>query len=252
MSIRRVLLPLLLTVVCSGCVDIRETITLRTDGSGTAHMTVTFPQLALRWLPGKPIADWIRPNLPDGVRLTSFMNSQSKMKFTGPDGKEQDLAAEVYDVDLSFDRIAALNDVRVRPDVRNAKAALAGGTPGKTGAAMVAHQNRGPDIGPFQKLTLTEDGDLLRFSRIVQAARNPDEIEADAMNRPGSTAKPEAYDLRDSKLVVSIACPGEVVEHNANIVEGRTLTWTFKLKELQEHQNRDWVIKFTCSREGDR
>lgn len=252
MSIRRVLLPLLAAVVCTGCVQIRETIKLRKDGSGTAHMTVTFPQLGLRFLPGKPIADWIRPNLPDGVRLTSFKNAQSKMKFMGQDGKQHDLVAEVYDLDLSFDRIAALNDVRIRPDARNAKAALAGGTPGKAGAAaMLAQENRGPDIGPFQKLTLTRDGDLLRFSRMVQAARDPDEIEAAAMNRPGSTAKPQVFDLRDGKLVVSIVTPGDVVEHNAHKVEGRTLTWAFKLKELQEHQDRDWVIKFTCRREGN-
>ena len=71
------------------------------------------------------------------------------------------------------------------------------------------------------------------------------------MNTPGSAARPEALDLSDSALVISIACPGEVVEHNADTVEGRTLTWTFKLTELQEHQDRDWTITFTCRREGD-
>ena len=71
MSIRRVLLPMLAAVLCTGCIQIRETIRLRKDGSGTVQMTVTFPQLGLRWLPGKPIANWVRPNLPDGVRLTS-------------------------------------------------------------------------------------------------------------------------------------------------------------------------------------
>jgi hypothetical protein len=252
MSIHRVWLPLLVAVVCSGCVEIRETIKLNMDGSGTAHMTVIFPQLGMRWLPGKPTADWIRPNLPEGVRLTSFKNAQSKIKFTGPDGKQQDLVGEVFDIDFSFDKITALNNVRVRPDRRNAKAALVGATPGKAGApalAMMAQERQGPKIGPFQKLTLTRDGKLLRFSRIVQAARDPKEMEA-AMNRPGSATKPAVYDLRDSKLVISIECPGQVVEHNAHQVKGRNLTWTFKLQELQEHQDRDWIVKFTC-REDD-
>ncbi len=253
MSIRSVLLPLLVAVACTGCVEIRETIQLRSDGSGTAHMTVTFPQLGLRWLPGKPTADWLRPNLPNGVRLTSFKNAQAKTKFTYRDGKQHELVSEVYELDLSFDLVAALNGIRVRPDIRNAMAAAAGGTPGMKGrVGLAAEQDGGPDIGPFQRLTLTEEGDLLRFRRVVQAARKPDDVEADAMNRPGSAAKPQALDLGASSLVVSIACPGEVVEHNAHRVEGRTLTWTFKLKELQEHQERDWIIKFTCRREGNR
>ena len=114
---------------------------------------------------------------------------------------------------------------------------------------MAARDKSGPDIGPFQKLTFTEDGGLLRFRRVVQAARTPEQIEAAAMNTPGSSAKPEAFDLRDSKLVVSIACPGEVVKHNAHQVEGRVLTWTFRLKELQQRQDRDWTIEFTCRKE---
>ncbi len=82
MFIRRAMLLLLATVLCTGCIHIRETIELRKDGSGTVHMTVTFPQLGLRWLPGKPIANWVRPNLPDGVRLTSFTSaSASSLDF---------------------------------------------------------------------------------------------------------------------------------------------------------------------------
>ena len=253
MFIRSVLLPLLAAVVCTGCIQIRETIELRKDGSGTVHMTVTFPQLGLRWLPGKPIADWVRPNLPDGVRLTSFTSAQTKTKLRGPNGKEHELVSDVYDLDLSFDKVATLSDIRIRPDVRNAKAASAGGTPGREGPdGMAAVEEGSPDVGPFQRLTLTEAGDLLHFRRVIQAARDRDDIESDVMNRPGSAAKPQAVDLGDGALVVSIACPGEVVEHNAHRVAGRILSWTFKLKELQEHQDRDWIVKFTCRREGNR
>ena len=72
MPTRRLLLPLIAMTLCVGCVEIEETVTLQKDGSGKVHMTVTFPQLGMRWLPGKPTVDWLRPNLPDGVRLTSF------------------------------------------------------------------------------------------------------------------------------------------------------------------------------------
>ncbi|MDP6721618.1 MAG: hypothetical protein QGF59_23325 [Pirellulaceae bacterium] len=255
MSIHRFLLPLLATVVaCTGCFHIRETIALREDGSGTAQIEVTFPQLGLRFLPGSPASDWLRPNLPDGVRLVSFENRKKKAKFTDTDGKVHDLVNEVYDVEISFDQVAALNDIRVHPDNRNATAAAGGGTPGKVRTAvMTANKGGGgPDIGPFQRLTLVDDGGLLRFRRIVQAARDLDEIEASAMNTPGSSAKPQVLDLNDASLVVTIACPGEVVEHNAHTAEDRTLTWNFSLKELQERQDRDWTIEFACRREGSR
>ena len=70
------------------------------------------------------------------------------------------------------------------------------------------------------------------------------------MNAPGAVTKPAVVYLGDSTLKISILCPGEIAEHNADRVEGRTLTWEFKLKELQERQDRDWVVEFTCRREG--
>jgi len=29
------------------------------------------------------------------------------------------------------------------------------------------------------------------------------------------------------------------------------LSWTFKLKELQEQQERDWTVEFTCQKEKE-
>lgn len=252
MPVRRLLLALLALLLCSGCLEIREEIRLNKDGSGSVHVMVSFPQVMLRWLPGKPLANWVRPNLPRGVRLTAFDNEQSKTTFTSPDGKEQELVSEVYNVELEFDHVAALNDIRVRPDTRNTLAAAVGATPGKTGAAaMKAEQDKGPLTGPFQQLTFTEKGDLLHFRRMVQKARDPDEIAEDALNRPGSTNKPEAYDLGQSSLVISIICPAEVVSHNAHKLDGRRLTWTFNLKELQQQQDRDWIVEFTCRKEEE-
>ena len=253
MTIRSTLLPLLVTMLCVGCVQIEETVTLQKDGSGSVHMEVTFPQAAMRWLPGKPNVDWLRPNLPDGVRLTSFANTQRQTTITDTNGKKHKLDAEMYEFDFSFDKIEALNDIRFRPDTRNEMAAAAGGTPGKAEAAgMSSRENTGPDTGPFQNLKLTEDGDLLHFRRVVQASRDPDEIAASMMNAPGSATRPEVVDLADSALKISVTCPGTVVEHNAQGAEGRTLTWEFKLKELQERQDRDWIVKFTCRPEGGR
>ncbi len=247
----RHLILLLVGVVCSGCIQVKETIHLNTDGSGTVHMTVEFLQLGLRWLPGKPASDWLRPNLPDGVRLTAFDNALSKMKYEGDDGKEQELATEVYDVELTFSHVAALNDIRVRPDTRNAMASVAGGTPGKDGAGtMPSRNNADSDSGPFRQIALTTKDGLLHFRRVVQAARDPDDIEADAMSTPGSVARPESFDLRTSALEITISCPGDVVEHNAHQVDGRNLTWKFELKKLQQHQDRDWIVEFTCRSEG--
>ena len=254
MSIRSIcLLSIAMMLLCVGCVRIEETITLHTDGSGEVHMEITFPQLGLRWLLGKPNANWLRPNLPDGVRLTSFANAQGQATITDLSGQEHPLDTEKYEFDLGFDEITALNDIRIRPDARNAMAAAAGGTPGKEAAAtMSVRQPAGPDIGPFQKLTLIEDGDLLHFRRVVQAARDPDDIEADMMSTPGSATRPQAFDLGDSTMKISIVCPGEVVDHNAHKVEGRTLTWEFNLKDLQEKQDRDWIVKFTCRRGSEK
>ena len=215
-------------------------------------MMVSFPQVTLRWLPGKPLANWVRPNLPKGVRLTSFENKQSMTTFVTSDGKDQELVSEVYNVELEFDQVTALNDIRVRPDTRNSLAAAVGATPGKAGsAAMMAEQDKGPLTGPFQRLTFSEDGDLLRFRRVVQKVRDPEEVAEDARNKPGSTSKPEAFDLGKSALVISIVCPAEVVSHNAHKVDGRRLTWTFNLKELQQQQDRDWIVEFTCRKEKD-
>ena len=58
----------------------------------------------------------------------------------------------------------------------------------------MAGQGRGPLRGQFQRLTYSEDGDLLRFRRVVQKARDPEEVAEDARNKPGSTSKPEAFD----------------------------------------------------------
>ena len=58
--------------------------------------------------------------------------------------------------------------------------------------------------------------------------------------------------LADASLIVTIECPGEVVEHNAHRVEKRTLTWTFMLKDLLEQQDREWTIEFACRREKSR
>ncbi|MEO1981494.1 MAG: hypothetical protein ABGZ24_13330, partial [Fuerstiella sp.] len=169
MPVRRHLVLLLVCVVCSGCIQVKETIQLNTDGSGTVHMTVTFLQLGLRWLPGKPAANWLRPNLPDGVRLTAFENVQSKMKYAGEDGKQQKLVTEVYDVDFSFVHVAALNDIRVHPDTRNAMASVAGGTPGKERAGiMSSRKNSASDIGPFQQVAMTTKDGLLHFRCVVQ------------------------------------------------------------------------------------
>jgi hypothetical protein len=250
MSIRSYLLLLLATSLCAGCIRIEESFTLREDGSGTVHVMVSFPQPGMRWLPGKPNIDWLRPNLPDGVRVTSFVNKQEQTTVTDKDGKDHELVMEVYDFELSFDEIEALNDIRVRPDTKNEMAAVAGGTPGKeTSATMASLGNASPKIGPFQEITLKEDGDLLHFHRVVQRARSPDEMEAQMMGSPGSSSRPQAFDLGDSMLKITIACPGEVVDHNAKRVKGNTLIWEFKLKEMQENQDRDWIVSFTTRRE---
>ncbi len=252
MAIRRILLVFLIPLLLGGCLEIREEMRLNQDGSGSVHVMVSFPQATLRWLPGKPLANWVRPNLPKGVRLTSFENKQSMTTFITSDGKEQKLVSEVYNVELEFDQVTALNDIRVRPDTRNSLAAAVGATPGKTGAAaMKAEQDKGPLTGPFQALTFSEDGDLLRFRRVVQKARDPEEVAEDALNRPGSTNKPEVYDLGKSSLVISIDCPGEIVKHNAHQVDGRRLTWTFNLKELQQQQGRDWTVELSCRKEKE-
>jgi hypothetical protein len=250
MSTRNYLLLLLAATLCAGCFHIEESITLREDGSGTVHMMVSFPQPGMRWLPGKPSIEWLRPNLPDGVRLTSFANKQKQTTVTDKDGKDHELIMEEYEFGLAFDEIEALNDIRIRPDTKNAMAAAAGGTPGKeTAANMAPHENVSPKIGPFQTLTLKEDGDLLHFRRVVQAAKNPDDIDANMMSAPGSASQPQAFDLGDSMLKISITCPGNVVKHNAQRVKGNTLIWEFKLKELQENQDRDWIVSFTTRRE---
>ena len=71
----RQVFPLFVAILaCSGCVDIRETISLRSDGSRSARIGVSFSQLGLRSLPGNPTAGWVRPNFSDGVRLLSFKN----------------------------------------------------------------------------------------------------------------------------------------------------------------------------------
>lgn len=251
MALRRTLLALLAVAVCSGCVEIRETIRLKKDGSGTARLQVTFPQLGLRWLPGKPSADWLRPGLPDGVQLTSFESVQKKTKLTGPDGEQHDILSESYNIDLTFENVESLNGLRIRPDSRNAMAAASGGTPGKAGEDGMAAAETAPRIGPFQRVSLRRQGNELHFRRVVQDARDPDEIEAAAMSRPGSAARPEAIDLADSSIVISIVCPGDVVKHNAHQVKGRTLTWNFKLKDLQAHQDRDWIVEFTCRQEAN-
>jgi hypothetical protein len=172
MSVRRFLLLSLVAVSCVGCIRIEETIVLQPDGSGSARVEIAIPQAGLRWLPGKPTGAWLQGCLPDGVRLKSFENSQKKTKITDANGKEHELASEQFDFDLVFESVAALNDIRVRPDTRNMMAAAAGGTPGKSAAGnMVAVKNATPTIGPFHKITLVEDGDVLRFRRVVQAAR---------------------------------------------------------------------------------
>jgi hypothetical protein len=250
MPVRRLFLVILAALLCSGCLEIREEIRLKKDGSGSVQMVVSFPQVTLRWLPGKPLASWVRPSLPEGVRLKSFENTQSTTTFVNPDGKKQELASEVYHVDLEFDQVAALGKIRVRPDNRNSVAAAVGATPGKSGsAAMKAEENPGPSTGPFQELSFTEEGDLLRFRRVVQEKRDPDEVVNDALNRPGSTSKPKGYDLGQSSLVISIHCPGDIVKHNAHKVDGRRLTWTFNLEDLQQQQDRDWTVEFTCQKE---
>ena len=242
-------LTLLASVSCVGCFKVEETLTLKKDGSGTVRMQVLFPQVAMRWLPGKPTADWLRPNLPGGVSLTSFKNSQGKVPYTDPQGKEHELGSETYEFDLAFKDVTALNAVRVRPDRRNVMAAKAGAAPG-AGGAMTARAASGPDTGRFQNITLKKDGDLLRFRRLIQAARDPEAVEADRMATPGAGSRPEVFDLGKSVLKISVDCPGPVVKHNADEVDGRRLTWVFKLKELQEHQDRDWIVSFTCRPEG--
>ena len=47
MSTRSILPLLLVTMLCIGCIEIEETVTLQKDGSGKVHMDVTFPQLAV-------------------------------------------------------------------------------------------------------------------------------------------------------------------------------------------------------------
>lgn len=250
MHLRRLILPSLIAITCTGCIEISEVIELQADGSGTAHLSVTFPQLGLRWLPGKPTADWLEPNLPRDVKLTSFANSQTQTKLIGDDGKERETPGEAYDIKLAFGNIESLNGIRVQPDVRNKKAATAGSTPGKMRAEVVAAETSAPTIGPFQHLTLKTSEDTLQFRRVVQAARSREAMEADAMSRPGSAAKPQAIDLGKSFHVISILCPGEVLTHNAHEIDGRKLTWRFKLKDLQQQQDRDWIVEFTCRKEA--
>ena len=240
--------PLLLPVLCAGCLRIEETMTLESDGSGSVRVQVEFPQPAMRYLPGTPNRDWVQSNLPDGVRLTSFTNEQIQTTITDGNGKEHNLAGERYQCDVAFSKAAALNDIRVWPDARNATAAAAGSTPGKEMAAATPGSDV-PQVGPFQKLTLVEDGELLHFHRVVQAAR--DRSEAEMMSSPASESLPQSIDLRNSVLKITIICPGEATEHNAHHVEGRKLMWEFNLKELQERQDRDWIVKFTCRREAE-
>lgn len=246
----RVLLCLL-AVSTAGCFGLEETLTLKSDGSGSVKMKVWFPQVALRFLPGRPNADWLKPNLPDGVTLTGFEASQGKSTFIDDMGKEHELASESCEFGLAFKNVASLNQLRVRPDSRNVMAASAGATPGKAGSQMTAPAS-GPKTGPFQQMSFAKRKDgRLHFRRLIQAARKPEDIEADRMATPGSSAQPEVFDLRDSKLKITIHCPGKVVSHNAHKADGRTLTWVFKLKELQEKQDRDWTVQFVCEEDEE-
>lgn len=240
----------LLAVSIAGCFGVEETLTLKPDGSGSVKMKVWFPQVALRFLPGRPNADWLKPNLPAGVTLTGFEASQGKSTFIDDMGKEHELASEACEFGLEFKNVVSLNQLRVRPDSRNVMAASAGATPGKANSQMAASAS-GPKTGPFQQVSLTKKDGQLHFRRLIQAARKPEDIEADRMAAPGSTAQPEVFDLRDSKLKITIHCPGRVASHNAHKVDGRTLTWVFKLKELQEKQDRDWTVQFVCE-EGEK
>ncbi len=250
MPIRRLSLLLLMTALCVGCIRIEEEITLDQDGAGQVQMVVSFPELGMRWLPGKPDIDWLRPHLPGNVEITSFENSKGTTAITGADGKEQKLVSEVYEMNLAFDDVTALNNIRVRPDARNEMAAAAGGTPGQVSAVNLSDEfDPPPNAGPFQKITLKRGNKTLHFHRLIQAARPTDEVEASMMSTPGSGARPQAYDLGKSTWTISITSPGEVLEHNADKVEGRKLTWEFNLQKLQQQQDRDWTVEFTCRRE---
>ncbi len=239
----------LFAVSFAGCFGVEETLTLKPDGSGSVRMKIWFPQVALRFLPGRPSADWLKPNLPDGVTLTKFDRGQGKTTFTDNTGQEHELASETCQFDLAFRNVASLNELRIRPDSRNVMAASAGATPGKASSQM-SGPGAGPKAGPFQQVSLTKKDGRLHFRRIIQAARTPDEIESDRMAAPGSSAQPEVFDLRDSRMKITIHCPGKVVSHNAHKVDGRTLMWDFRLKDLQENQDRDWIVQFVCEGEG--
>ena len=250
MLLTRFLLVLLSVVVFSGCIEIRENLLVRMDGSGKLQVAITFPQFGLKWLPGKPAAEWLEFGMPDGVRLTSFKNEQSKFTLTGADGKEHELDTEVVNYELDFDAIEALNDVRVTPDDRNVVSAEAGGTPGMQESKSMADTAGDRQVGPFQGIEFNQEGRLIQFRRVIQVARNSDEIQADSMNVPGSEMKPEVFDLGESSWVITIECPGEVITHNATSADGRRLTWDFSLQTLQEQQDRDWTVEFTCRKEN--
>ena len=225
---------------------------MESDGSGKVQLAVTIPKLGLRWLPGKPQNNWIRPSLPPDVTLKSFEASSGRIAVTDPKGEEHDLEAETYTANFTFKTVTSLNDTRVQPEMRSELAPVIGAQKNKNGGAMMMAKANHPSLSPFQKIELTAEKDPLHFRRIVQSARKKDDVAASTLNTPGANNQPVAIDLGDSTLNVMVVCPGGVIEHNADSVNGQKLVWNFKLKELQENQDRDWVVEFKWKKEDQR
>ena len=223
------------------------------DGAGEVKLTVTIPALGLRWLPGKPTAQWIKPWLPEDVKLTAFkVIDNKKTTFTDPQGKKHEVDALTFSSTFAFKNANDLSKIRIQPDDRNQIAASGGATPGKESGMMMAPRKTRPDIGPFQNVTFLKENETIHFRRVLQVARKSSEVDASMMKTPGSDATPQSFDLGNSTHSITIKCPGKILEHNAHSANGTTLTWKFKLKELQKKQDRDWVIEFKCRAENQK
>jgi hypothetical protein len=186
--VRRLLLPLVVSLVAllsAACITAEIEIRVNDDGSGTSTVVFTFDRVALEALAqGEEIPNFAEEvdtsTLPEGATVEPIDTETTiGVKVTVPFPAGSDVGKAIEDT------FAAVG--------------------GEDGAFLTGED------GTFESFTLQQEGDLWTFSATTAV---PDMSGEDA----GDLALAGTM-LKDAELLIRIALPGKVTEHNADSVE---------------------------------
>jgi hypothetical protein len=232
----------LTSVLCSGCFDLEQTLTLDRHLAGKASVTVAFDVDSASAVRVKVLHIQLGDERPP--RATEFAQAKTALLKAVPSPSSSELDQSKHNIADGLPKGVTLIDGVLSNDGVKVAAAFSFGfdDPSKLSQVQVTgalttpedppdHEN--PADFPFGGLRVVDEGTTVL---VTCAVPNPIPLPDDAAQRPAAEVGAAVEKMADLfaglRFGLKITAPFAVIEHNATRKDGDTLVWEFDTKGL--------------------